>query len=236
MNDLEAIFTDAGGEFNEPPIAISQKLKSIKAFLFDWDGVFNDGRKDHQASSGFSEGNAMGINMLRFSVYLLHGFIPGIFIVTGEENPSAIQLVKREYYDGAFFGVKNKVDILPILKDKSALPPEECAFVFDDILDLSLAKKAGLRFFIRNKAHPLLVDYIWKKQCCEYMSGHDGGNDGLRECCELIIGLNGNFDATLDNRVKYSSKYVDYLERRNSVQPCFYRPNTNGLVEFIPAL
>ena len=234
MNDLETIFTDAGGEFNEPPIAIRQKLETIKAFLFDWDGVFNDGRKDHQASSGFSEGNAMGINMLRFSVFLLHGFNPKVFVVTGETNPSAIRLVEREHFDGAFFGVKNKVEILPVLKDKYALQPEDCAFVFDDILDLSLAEKVGVRFFIRNKANPLLIDYILEKQGCEYISGHNGGDNGLRECCELIIGLNGNFQETIDNRVKYSGKYRDYLEMRNTIQPCFYKATEPGMEEFKP--
>jgi 3-deoxy-D-manno-octulosonate 8-phosphate phosphatase (KDO 8-P phosphatase) len=45
MNNLEELFTGLGGSFLTPPQEIGHRLKSIKAYLFDWDGVFNNGEK-----------------------------------------------------------------------------------------------------------------------------------------------------------------------------------------------
>ena len=140
MKDVEGIFVNIGGDFTSAPIVIQEKLQKAKAIIFDWDGVFNSGQKSENSPSGFSEGDAMGINMLRFSFFLKYGFVPPIFIVTGEKNPTAIKLAKREHFEGVFFNLKNKIEVLPFLKDRFEVRSEECIFVFDDILDLSLAK------------------------------------------------------------------------------------------------
>ena len=223
MKDIEALFTKLGGIFNEPTTVLSQKLANIKAILLDWDGVFNDGKKDHIKPSDFSEGNAMGINMLRFSFYLKYGFNPKTIIVTGEENPAAIKLATREHFNAAFFGIKNKVDILPLLSEQFDLTSEACAFVFDDILDLSLAEKAGLRLLINNSANPLFVEYVWENGLCEYISGHTGGENGLRECCELLIGLNNNYTETIKPRSTWTESYTTYLHSRNDISPAFFK-------------
>ena len=39
------MFEKAGGIFCTPAVSILQKLQTVKAFVFDWDGVFNDGTK-----------------------------------------------------------------------------------------------------------------------------------------------------------------------------------------------
>lgn len=235
MKDVESLFTSAGGEFNETPQKISQKLSGIKALLFDWDGIFNDGEKDDRGASTFSEGSSMGINMVRFSFYLALGYNPKTFIVTGAENPVSLYFTRREHFDGAFFKTLNKAEILPVLQKRYQLSPNECLFVFDDILDLSLAKQVGLRFFVRNPGRPLLHDYIRKNQLCEYMTGNSGGTDALREVCELLMGLNRNFDEAMENRVAFSKTYEQYLVKRNMIEPSFFQKEQGGgIVLFEP--
>ncbi len=39
-----------------------RRLARTKAVLFDWDGVFNDGFKDAEGGSSFSEVGSMGVN------------------------------------------------------------------------------------------------------------------------------------------------------------------------------
>ena len=46
------------------------RLDKIKAFVFDWDGVFNNGAKDSEGASPFNEVDAMGTNLLRFNHHL----------------------------------------------------------------------------------------------------------------------------------------------------------------------
>jgi 3-deoxy-D-manno-octulosonate 8-phosphate phosphatase (KDO 8-P phosphatase) len=234
VKDIEAIFTKSGGVFNEPPAALSQRLSNIKAILLDWDGVFNDGKKDHIKPSDFSEGNAMGINMMRFSFYLKYGYNPKTIIVTGEENPAAVKLAIREHFNAAFFGIKNKADILPILYNQFDVAAEDCGFVFDDILDLSLAEMVGLRMFINDTANPMLIEYVWENGLCEYISGHTGSANGLRECCELLIGLNDNYSETIRHRSSWSDSYTTYLHARNHINPAFYKTIEGEIMPFNP--
>ena len=149
----EDIFISNGGEFMIPPTMLKNKLRNIKALLFDWDGVFNGGEKGEIPSS-FSEVDSMGINMLRFGYYMLSGQIPYTAIVTGETNQTAFKWAKRERLDNVFFQVKHKVDLLSLLKNNQNIEPDQILFVFDDILDLSLAREVGARFLINRKANP----------------------------------------------------------------------------------
>ena len=63
------LFEKGGGEFVSPPSVFIDKLKKIKAVLFDWDGVFNDGFKRGVDGSIFSEVDAMGTNLLRYALW-----------------------------------------------------------------------------------------------------------------------------------------------------------------------
>lgn len=225
--DLEAAFTGSGGYFGSSPQIIRQKLFDIRGILFDWDGVFNDGRKGGDRASDFSESISMGINMLRFSFFLEHGHIPFTAIVTGEENAIAKELAMREHFDAVYFKVKDKKKILPELASKE-LSADTLAFVFDDILDLSLAKQTKLSCCIRNPAAPLFTELVKRDGVADYISGASGVHDGLREVCELLIGCNDNYDQTINDRVAYSEEYTTYLQKRNAVQTGLYRATQSG--------
>ena len=84
--EIEHLFK---GRFLTPPANIEAKLEKIKAYIFDWDGVFNNGQKDENNTSLFNEIDAMGINMLRFNHYKRKGAMPIFGIITGERNSAA---------------------------------------------------------------------------------------------------------------------------------------------------
>lgn len=64
------------GQFVTSEADIAKRLSKAKAFIFDWDGVFNNGFKQGQAGSGFSEVDSMGTNLLRFLIFqLLNNFL-----------------------------------------------------------------------------------------------------------------------------------------------------------------
>jgi hypothetical protein len=46
MIDIQNAFSAHGGEFITDYQVIIDKLNQIKVWLFDWDGVFNDGIKE----------------------------------------------------------------------------------------------------------------------------------------------------------------------------------------------
>lgn len=234
MSNIEEIFKSQGGNFVVPPSLISEKLSGIKAFIFDWDGVFNDGFKRDNLGSPFSEADSMGLNMLRFSYYLKYNFIPKVFIITGENNQPALTLSNREAFAGVFLNVKNKTQALDRICQEHALLAAEVAFSYDDILDLSLAQKAGLRFMVNRSASPMLRKMVINESWVDYITANEGGNHSVREICELVIGLNGNYEDVVDERVKFDKTYTSYLSERNQIEPAFYTGRTGEIEPLKP--
>ena len=231
-SDIENMFTSLGGKFRIPISDFSKKLKNIKAFIFDWDGVFNDGVKQDNSGSPFSEVDSMGLNMLRFSFYLEYGFIPAIFVVTGENNQPAIQLSKREHFNGVYIKARDKKKALSHIEDSHGYLPSEIGFVFDDILDLGVAEIVSLRYYIKRDANPLLKDFISKNNIADYYTSNNGSNYAVREVCELNIGVIGNFENVVRQRIDFSPSYTEYLSKRNSQPTQFFTFENDRITDF----
>lgn len=213
--NLQKLFENNGGVFRTSPAKLSDKLRGIKALLFDWDGVFHSGSKSENEISSFSEADSMGINMLRFAYYLRTRQIPYVAIVTGENNPTAQFFAQREHFDAVFSGAKDKRAVLEKICKQNKLKPEEILFVFDDILDLSVAKQVGVRMMIHRKAGVLLNHYAQKNQLFDYKTETEGNRHAIREVCELSLGLLDQFDKVIEERMRFSETYQAYISIRN---------------------
>jgi 3-deoxy-D-manno-octulosonate 8-phosphate phosphatase (KDO 8-P phosphatase) len=222
------------GEFVTAPEQLQEKLSKIRAYVFDWDGVFNNGQKDEKGSSPFSEVDSMGTNMLRFSHYLLQHVSPVVAVISGEKNKASFSLSTREHFNGAYYGIKNKTTALRHLCNHHNLKPEEVAFFFDDVLDLAIARECGVRIMVNRKANPLLIDYARRHGMVDYLTSVDGGNCAVREGVELLIGLPGNFDETMTERINFSEKYQAFIQLRNSAETLFYTVSENIITETAP--
>lgn len=215
--DIEKVFDQLGGVFLKPPGLIAEALPGIKALIFDWDGVFNDGSKDGDTGSSFSEVDSMGINLLRFSMWLRSGHVPYVFIITGMINKTAIGFAQREHFTGIYANQKNKRIVLESITRSFSITPDSAAFIFDDVIDFEAAKLCRLSFFVSRKANPLLVNYVRENSVGNYISAFQGGQHAVREICELLTGLNGNYESTLENRIRFSGEYSSYLSERNKI-------------------
>ncbi len=220
--NVESIFKQAGGEFVTPYNSFKENLSTIKAFIFDWDGVFNDGYKDHQASSNFSEVDAMGTNLLRFSRWLDQKAMPFTAIMSGERNLLSFQFTARERFHQAYFKVANKKFAFEHFLKTHDLKAAEVAFVFDDVLDISIASVAGLRLLVNRAANPLFKKYVVENKLADYVTGAHSGQFAVREICELIMGTTGNFNQVVENRFKFSDDYKKYLGERQLIETGYF--------------
>jgi 3-deoxy-D-manno-octulosonate 8-phosphate phosphatase (KDO 8-P phosphatase) len=211
---IHHLFSQSGGEFTLPLALLSEKLQAVKAYLFDWDGVFNGGVKGQGISSLFSEPDSMGTNLLRFSHFLKTGQLPYVAIVTAMHNESAVQLAQREYFSAVFQGFKNKKEIFDRICREQNLQAHEVAFVFDDVLDLSIARECGVRMMIRRESNPLLLEYARENKLCDYLTGNAGNENGVREVCELILGMTDSYEKAIEGRIGFSVEYQTYLKQR----------------------
>ena len=228
---IAELFAKKGGEFISTPDSIQEKLKGIRAILFDWDGVFNEGSKGGSNQSGFSEVDSMGTNMLRFSLWLTQNQnMPASGIVTGADNYAAYDFAKREHFHKVYFKIPNKIDALEHMDRVHGIKPNEVAYFFDDILDISVASEVGLRVFIRSNAKVLFSEYIKQNHLADYVTAYSGGDHGVREACELLIGLNGHFKMVIENRIQYSELYQQYWHERNKAATTFYTLGKTGVI------
>ena len=224
------------GRFLTPPEQVREKLFRIKAYIFDWDGVFNSGFKDEDGSSPFSEVDSMGTNMLRLNHYLRTGSLPVTAILSGERNKAAFTLARRERFHAAYYSIRNKTTALSHICDTWRIRPEEVAFVFDDILDLSIADQCGLRVMVQRPCNPLLIDFAEKRQLADYITGLDGAHHAVRETAEMLCGISGKYDETISHRIAFSKTYRQYLSLRDGTETSFFcRDESENIIQKEPS-
>ena len=231
MTELENLYGVIGGRFITPAEQIKDKLQKIKAFVFDWDGVFNNGEKQSSGGSNFSEVDSMGQNLLRFSYHLKNKQLPVTAILSGEKNDTAFYFSGRECLSYCLFKIPHKFAALELLCEKEKLQPEEIAYFFDDVLDIPIAECCGLRMMVNQKANPLFTQYCIKNKLVDYLSASAGGSFAVREMTELLIGLNDNYDEVMTGRKNNSKEYQTYIQNRRKVSPDFYTLSEDKIVK-----
>ena len=219
------------GQFITSATFLKQKLKQVKAFVFDWDGVFNNGQKNLEGHSSFSEVDSMGINMMRFSHFLLNNKLPVCAIISGENNQLAASFAKRENFHVNYYKVAHKETALLHLCNQYHISPADVLFVFDDVLDLSVAKLAGVRFMIGRKASPLLEKFAIENRLVDYVTHFDGGQNALREISEIVMALSNNFNLSIEQRMKFGDGYQSYLNLRKQILPELYTSKDNEIIQ-----
>lgn len=210
-------FAELGGTFVSRPGEFAAHLARVKGLLFDWDGVFTSGAKGLAAATSFSEADSMGTNMLRFGLWRQTGALPVTVIVTGENNPTAVEFAQREHFDAIYLGIRRKDQVVRHLAEQRGVSSDEMACVFDDINDLPVAAACGLRVLVRRAASPLLRDHIIKRDLCDYVTAHDGASHAVREACELMLGFLGEFNSVVDARTEVDESYATYFGQRQNV-------------------
>lgn len=229
MQEIENSYSYIGGKFITPINELKNKMSSIKAFIFDWDGVFNNGQKTNIGGSSFSEVDSMGTNLLRYSHVIKNGQLPLTAVISGERNETAFYFCERECFDYSFFKVAAKIHALNFICEKEKIKPNEVAYFFDDVLDLSMAEVCGVRILVNQKANPLFSNYCVKNNLVDYLTASKGGDFAVREASELLIALNGNYNEVITNRKNSSPDYKNYIEKRRAIKTKFFTANDNKI-------
>ena len=209
-------FESSGGKFITSPEEIQAKSKKIKGFIFDWDGVFNDGIKSEHSPSMFSEPDAAGLNMLRFCYYKLSGKIPFCAIVSGENNPGALYFAMREKINVVYMNTPDKSLALEHITKQFKVRPENLTVVFDDINDISMVKPCGLKFQVKRTSSASLLAFTVKNNLCDYVTGVESGRYPIREICELLMTLTGKYSDCVNSRIDLDDTYQKYLSKQKS--------------------
>ncbi len=172
------------------------RLKRIKLFIMDVDGVLTDGRiirtSDGRETKAFDVTDGTGITLAH-----LAGIATAI--ISGRESQVtslyAKELGIREVYQVS----RGKEEALDRLAKEHGLDLEQIAYVGDDVLDIPLLSKVGWAVGVAS-AHPEV------KKVCHYVTEKGGGRGAVREAIELIIGSQGKWKKVLDRFLREQRK------------------------------
>jgi 3-deoxy-D-manno-octulosonate 8-phosphate phosphatase (KDO 8-P phosphatase) len=221
VTEVEASFSTLGGVFLTPARELAIRAENARGVVFDWDGVFNGGSKGEGASSSFNEADSMGTNLLRYALWRARGEQPVAAIVTGEDNPTARRFATREHFHAVYSGVKNKAIAIDELCAAHSLDSRELICMFDDVNDLGMAEKCGVRVLVRRDSSPLLQEHVARHGLCDYITAARSHENAVREAAELLLGLLGVFEQVVASRVAWDADYARYFAARQALQTHF---------------
>ncbi len=157
------------------------KALPVKLLALDVDGVLTDGRiyygNNGEELKAFNIKDGLGIKLLQRAGMT-------VAIITGRE--SAI-VTRRATELGISDIIQGRVDKLQALKelcDRLGLSLDECAYMGDDLPDLSAINSAGLGLSVADAADPV-------REAAHWCSGRNGGDGAVREACEFILRSKG---------------------------------------------
>ncbi len=161
-----------------------RKLRKIKLFLLDVDGVLTDGSivYDHNGCEikVFNVKDGLGIRLL-----MKAGVQVGV--VTGRSSDALRHRCENLGIPFVYDGVGDKAALLDDLIEKTGIDPEEIAFMGDDLPDLPIMRKVGLSIAVAD-AHEMVIEKA------DMVTRAKGGAGAVREACEEMIKARGIFE------------------------------------------
>jgi 3-deoxy-D-manno-octulosonate 8-phosphate phosphatase (KDO 8-P phosphatase) len=142
-------------------------------------------------------------------------------------NPTAQFLAKREHFDGVVIRLKDKRKILDFLATEYGINENEVMFVFDDVLDVSLAKRCAIRFLVKHSATALFKDFLLSRNIVDFVTNCEGGDHAVREVSEFVLSQMGLLHRTFEERIDFSRTYTDYLESRQNIETAIFEMKEN---------
>ncbi|MDD2738113.1 MAG: 3-deoxy-manno-octulosonate-8-phosphatase KdsC [Methylomonas lenta] len=164
-----------------------EKVKQLKLLILDVDGVLTDGRlffddngKEYKC---FHARDGHGIKLLRQSGV-------EVAVISGRKSNSVAIRMQTLGVQLVYQGHENKRAAFTEILQHLNLSPKQVAHVGDDVLDLPIMVQAGFGVAVAD-AHFAV------KQRADWCTQIAGGQGAVREVCDLIMQVQGTFDAML---------------------------------------
>ncbi|KMQ61361.1 3-deoxy-D-manno-octulosonate 8-phosphate phosphatase [Chryseobacterium angstadtii] len=171
---------------------LKKKLRNIKAFVFDVDGVFTDGRV-YLLPGGHMMRSMNVLDGYGVTKALKKNYLIGIITAGNDE------MVKQRFND---LGVKDyyaksqdKMTDFIHFKKKYNLKSEEILTMGDDLPDFHMMKSSALAVAPKNAMAEI-------KKIADWITTQQGGSGAVREVIEEVMKAQGNWHNNDDIHVK----------------------------------
>jgi len=173
---IESLLRDRLNE-GKQPFSIYEKLKGIKLFAMDVDGVLTD------AGMYYSE---RGDELKKFNTHdgkgieLIKNLGIKTAIITSENTKIVEQRAKKLKVDFIFQGIKDKAHVIGELAGLLKISMDEIAYIGDDVNDVSALEIVGLPITVKNASEE-------NKAISQIIIPLNGGEGCVRYICDMII-------------------------------------------------
>ena len=169
-----------------------QRLHDIKLLILDVDGVLTSAQlfigSSGEIIKAFNTLDGHGIKML-------HQTGVQTAIITARDDPAVAHRAEQLGISHYLYGVENKQQAFAHLCAQIKIPPQHCAFVGDDVIDLPVMTRCGFPFAVAN-AH----DFV--KEHALYTTQKSGGFGAVREVTDLIMHAQNTLSDALAEYIK----------------------------------
>ena len=161
-----------------------EKLKKIKNFVFDVDGVFTDG-----SIVVDSNGNELRVFSTRDGIAVKLASDKGynICVISGGNNEGVRKRLNRLGVKNVFLGIDDKIKVFKDYLKENNIELEETSFMGDDLPDIKILEMVGLSC-CPNDASPEVRNIV------DYISNKKGGNGCVRDIIEQVLTINGDWN------------------------------------------
>ena len=160
-----------------------ERLKDIKAFVFDVDGVFSTNVFLHPNGDMLRSMNTKDGYALHFAVHKM-GFLAGI--ITGGYSEAVKERFKGLGITDVYIKSLNKLDDFEDFMYKYHLKPEQIVYMGDDLPDYEVMKTVGVPTCPADAAEEI-------KAISVYISDKKGGNGCVRDIIEQVLRAQGKW-------------------------------------------
>lgn len=166
---------------------IRDKAAHIRLAVFDVDGVLTDGRlilgDDGSEYKAFHVRDGLGLVLLREA-----GIHVGV--ISGRESRVTAERMAALGIEYVYQNSSDKGETLNRLLAQLNLHEQQVAYTGDDLIDLPVFGRIGLSIAVAD-AHPLV------RERADWVTAAAGGRGAAREVCELLLQVQGHWDAVL---------------------------------------
>jgi 3-deoxy-D-manno-octulosonate 8-phosphate phosphatase (KDO 8-P phosphatase) len=180
-----------------PDPSVRARASRIKLLLMDVDGVMTNGKLYHLPdkagnvieTKGFDSQDGIALQWMQWK-----GLKTGV--ISGRESVGTTERGRQLKINYVYQGHIEKIPILEKIMADADLPPEQIAYIGDDLTDVVVMRRVGFAVAVAN-ARPEV------KRAAHYVTEATGGNGAVREVIELILDALGLWSEILE---KYEVK------------------------------
>jgi 3-deoxy-D-manno-octulosonate 8-phosphate phosphatase (KDO 8-P phosphatase) len=164
-----------------------EKIKPLKLLILDVDGVLTDGRlffdNQGQEYKCFHARDGHGLKLLRQTGV-------EVAVISGRNSNSVALRMQSLGISHVYQGHENKRAAFNDILNHLQLTPQQVAHVGDDLLDLPIMTQVGFAIAVQDANFAV-------KHYADWCTQTPGGQGAVREVCDLIMQVQGKFEALL---------------------------------------